>query len=46
MHIDGVKKLISIRGGIDEVKRTNPLTARMVAWYVLLPEPHELQAIC
>lgn len=32
MHIDGVKRIVSIRGGINEVKQTSPLTARMVSW--------------
>ncbi|OBT65849.1 hypothetical protein VE03_05456 [Pseudogymnoascus sp. 23342-1-I1] len=36
MHIDGVKRIVSIRGGINEVKRTSPLTARMVSWISLL----------
>lgn len=31
-HIDGVKEMVAIRGGIDEVKRSSPLTARMVSW--------------
>lgn len=35
VHIDGVKRLVKLRGGINHVKRLNPLTARMVAWYVL-----------
>lgn len=34
MHIDGVKRLVQMRGGIDSVKCVSPLTARMVAWYV------------
>lgn len=32
MHIKGVKKMISLRGGIGQVKHTSPLTARMVLW--------------
>ncbi|KFY35660.1 hypothetical protein V494_05719 [Pseudogymnoascus sp. VKM F-4513 (FW-928)] len=36
MHIEGVKRIVSIRGGINEVKRTSPLTARMVSWISLL----------
>jgi hypothetical protein len=36
LHIDGVKRLVQLRGGIHKVKSQNPLTARMVAWYVLL----------
>lgn len=32
MHIGGVKKMIALRGGISQVRRTNPLTARMVSW--------------
>lgn len=34
LHIDGVKRLVQLRGGINTVKRISPLTARMVAWYV------------
>lgn len=33
MHVDGVKKLVDIRGGINAVRQTSPLTARMVSWY-------------
>lgn len=33
LHIDGIKRLVQLRGGIDAVKRMSPLTARMVAWY-------------
>ncbi|KFY31944.1 hypothetical protein V493_00657 [Pseudogymnoascus sp. VKM F-4281 (FW-2241)] len=36
IHIDGVKRIVSIRGGINEIKRTSPLTARMVPWTSLL----------
>ncbi|PTB65062.1 hypothetical protein BBK36DRAFT_1121534 [Trichoderma citrinoviride] len=36
MHIEGVKRLVSIRGGIDELKRRSPLTARMVSWVSML----------
>ena len=32
MHIEGVKKMVQIRGGIHALKLTSPLTARMVAW--------------
>lgn len=32
MHIEGVKNLVKLRGGINQVKRISPLTARMVAW--------------
>ena len=32
LHIDGVKRLVQLRGGINNVKRISPLTARMVAW--------------
>jgi hypothetical protein len=32
MHVDGLKRLIQLRGGINNVKRVSPLTARMVAW--------------
>lgn len=31
-HIDGVKRMVTFRGGINEVKRRSPLTARMVSW--------------
>lgn len=32
MHVEGVKKLVHMRGGINAVRQTNPLTARMVSW--------------
>ncbi|KAJ5151751.1 hypothetical protein N7492_010046 [Penicillium capsulatum] len=36
MHVDGVKKLVDLRGGINGVRQTSPLTARMVSWVSLL----------
>ncbi|KAL4915244.1 hypothetical protein BDW62DRAFT_203844 [Aspergillus aurantiobrunneus] len=36
MHVDGVKKLVSIRGGINSVRQTSPLTARMVSWVSMI----------
>ncbi|TFB05932.1 hypothetical protein CCMA1212_001362 [Trichoderma ghanense] len=36
MHIDGVKRMVTIRGGIDELKQRSPLTARMVSWVSML----------
>ncbi|KAF4974219.1 hypothetical protein FZEAL_8857 [Fusarium zealandicum] len=35
-HIDGVKRIISLRGGIDQIRQTSPLTARMTAWVSML----------
>ncbi|KAK0390584.1 hypothetical protein NLU13_0088 [Sarocladium strictum] len=35
-HIDGVLRMVSVRGGISEVKRVSPLTARMIAWVAML----------
>ena len=32
MHVDGVKRLVELRGGINAVRQTSPLTARMVSW--------------
>jgi hypothetical protein len=32
MHIDGIKSMVRMRGGIQQVKEASPLTARMVAW--------------
>jgi hypothetical protein len=32
MHIDGVKRMVSGRGGLLKIKQTSPLTARMVPW--------------
>jgi hypothetical protein len=32
MHIAGIKSLIDMRGGIQQVKAASPLTARMVSW--------------
>ncbi|KAF9693901.1 hypothetical protein EKO04_008538 [Ascochyta lentis] len=36
MHIDGVKRLVQLRGGINSVKSVSPLTARMVAWVSMI----------
>ncbi|KAH0499719.1 hypothetical protein TgHK011_006894 [Trichoderma gracile] len=36
MHIDGAKRMVNIRGGIDELKQRSPLTARMVSWVSML----------
>ncbi|KAL4911430.1 hypothetical protein BDW74DRAFT_142896 [Aspergillus multicolor] len=36
MHVDGVIRLVSMRGGINAVRQTSPLTARMVSWVSLL----------
>jgi hypothetical protein len=36
MHIEGVKRIVKVRGGISEIKKNNPLTARMVPWQVIL----------
>ncbi|KAH7131341.1 hypothetical protein EDB81DRAFT_808390 [Dactylonectria macrodidyma] len=36
MHIDGVKQMVSVRGGINQLKSTSPLTARMVSWVSML----------
>ncbi|KAL2821213.1 hypothetical protein BJX63DRAFT_379652 [Aspergillus granulosus] len=40
MHVDGVKKLVNIRGGINAVRQTSPLTARMVSWVSMLIMGH------
>lgn len=31
-HVDGVKALVNVRGGINAIRQTSPLTARMVSW--------------
>ncbi|KAJ8112144.1 hypothetical protein OPT61_g5422 [Boeremia exigua] len=36
LHVDGVKRLVKLRGGINNVKRMSPLTARMVAWVCMV----------
>ncbi|KPM36702.1 hypothetical protein AK830_g9841 [Neonectria ditissima] len=36
MHIDGVKRMVGVRGGINQLKRSSPLTARMVSWVSML----------
>ncbi|KAH7066290.1 hypothetical protein BKA63DRAFT_159289 [Paraphoma chrysanthemicola] len=35
-HIDGVKSMVRLRGGIEQVKAHSPLTARMVAWVSMI----------
>ncbi|KAH6670371.1 hypothetical protein F5X68DRAFT_125630, partial [Plectosphaerella plurivora] len=36
MHVAGVKRLADMRGGINAVRQTSPLTARMVSWVSML----------
>ncbi|KAK1691033.1 hypothetical protein BDP55DRAFT_649417 [Colletotrichum godetiae] len=36
MHVDGVKRLVNMRGGINAVRQTSPLTARMVSWVSMI----------
>ncbi|KAF4622742.1 hypothetical protein G7Y89_g14284 [Cudoniella acicularis] len=36
MHIDGVIRMVAVRGGIQAVKKSSPLTARMVPWVSML----------
>ncbi|KAE8446561.1 hypothetical protein EG329_011893 [Mollisiaceae sp. DMI_Dod_QoI] len=40
MHVDGVKRLVKVRGGINSVRQTSPLTARMVSWVSMLVMCH------
>ncbi|KAL2268913.1 hypothetical protein VTJ83DRAFT_3759 [Remersonia thermophila] len=40
MHVNGVKKLVDMRGGISQVRQTSPLTARMVSWVSMLIMGH------
>ncbi|KAK4234394.1 hypothetical protein C8A03DRAFT_47259 [Achaetomium macrosporum] len=40
MHVDGVKRLVELRGGINAVRQTSPLTARMVSWVSMLIMGH------
>ncbi|OKP14560.1 hypothetical protein PENSUB_13912 [Penicillium subrubescens] len=35
-HVEGVKRLVTLRGGIGSVRQTSPLTARMVSWASML----------
>ncbi|KAH7123549.1 hypothetical protein B0J11DRAFT_580333 [Dendryphion nanum] len=36
MHIDGIKRMVRMRGGMQKVKMTSPLTARMVSWVSMI----------
>ncbi|ATY66024.1 Fungal transcriptional regulatory [Cordyceps militaris] len=36
MHVAGAKRLIDMRGGLQAVMQTSPLTARMVSWVSML----------
>ncbi|KAJ5310320.1 Cytochrome P450 61 [Penicillium atrosanguineum] len=40
MHVDGVKRLVKMRGGINSVRQTSPLTARMISWVSMLIMGH------
>ena len=32
MHIDGLKRMISIRGGLNAIRETNPMVANAIFW--------------
>ncbi|KFH45396.1 hypothetical protein ACRE_038330 [Hapsidospora chrysogenum ATCC 11550] len=36
MHVAGARRLVDMRGGINSVRQTSPLTARMVSWVSML----------
>ncbi|KAF7589268.1 hypothetical protein BBP40_004526 [Aspergillus hancockii] len=40
MHVNGVKRLVNLRGGINSVRQTSPLTARMISWVSMLVMGH------
>ncbi|RAL11185.1 Zn(II)2Cys6 transcription factor [Aspergillus homomorphus CBS 101889] len=40
MHVNGVKKLVTLRGGINSVRQTSPLTARMISWVSMIVTGH------
>ncbi|CAG7946256.1 unnamed protein product [Penicillium nalgiovense] len=40
MHVNGLKRLVDMRGGINAVRQTSPLTARMVSWVSMLIMGH------
>ncbi|KAJ5585397.1 uncharacterized protein N7459_005197, partial [Penicillium hispanicum] len=40
MHVAGVKRMIDMRGGINAVRQTSPLTARMISWVSMLIMGH------
>ncbi|KAA8644403.1 hypothetical protein EYZ11_002784 [Aspergillus tanneri] len=40
VHVDGVKRLVNMRGGINSVRQTSPLTARMISWVSMIVMGH------
>jgi hypothetical protein len=34
MHLDGVKRMVNIRGGLRKIKESSPITANLVYWYI------------
>ncbi|KAJ5762484.1 uncharacterized protein N7511_005866 [Penicillium nucicola] len=40
MHVNGVRRLVNMRGGINSVRQTSPLTARMICWVSMLIMGH------
>ncbi|KAJ5297419.1 hypothetical protein N7508_007668 [Penicillium antarcticum] len=40
MHVNGVRRLVNMRGGINSVRQTSPLTARMISWVSMLIMGH------
>ncbi|RMZ46129.1 hypothetical protein AFCA_003248 [Aspergillus flavus] len=40
MHVDGAIRLVNMRGGINSVRQTSPLTARMISWVSMIVMGH------
>ncbi|KAK4191613.1 hypothetical protein QBC35DRAFT_470641 [Podospora australis] len=36
MHVDAVRRLVNMRGGLNSVRQTSPLTARMITWVSMI----------
>lgn len=36
MHLDGLKRIVELRGGLDKVRQTNPMVANVVFWCAMI----------
>lgn len=36
MHMDGLRRMVYIRGGLHAVREASPMTANWVFWYVVV----------
>ncbi len=35
MHVDGLKRMVNLRGGLHQIRKTTPSIANITYWYEL-----------